>query len=74
MDGITSVVLLLTFFQAIGLEAFYIIPDRLVDGYGLSAEAVKKAAAKRTRIMVTVDCGISALAEAKLCAEEAIPT
>ncbi len=72
VDGITSVVLLLTFFQAIGLDSFYIIPDRLVDGYGLSAEAVKKAAAEKAGIMVTVDCGISALAEAKLCAEAGI--
>ena len=72
VDGITSVVLLLTFFQAIGLDSFYIIPDRLVDGYGLSAEAVKKAAAEKAGIMVTVDCGISALAEARLCAEAGI--
>lgn len=69
VDGITSVVLLLTFFRAIGLEAFYIIPDRFVDGYGLSADAVKKAVALDAAVMVTVDCGISALAEAELCAE-----
>jgi len=72
VDGITSVVLLLTFFQTIGIDACYIIPDRLVDGYGLSADAVDKAARLKTDVMVTVDCGITALAEAKLCAEAGI--
>jgi single-stranded-DNA-specific exonuclease len=67
VDGITSVVLLLTFFRALGLDAVYIIPDRLVDGYGLSGEAVRKAAELGAKVMVTVDCGITALTEATLC-------
>ncbi|WP_243371906.1 single-stranded-DNA-specific exonuclease RecJ [Geotalea sp. SG265] len=72
VDGITSVVLLLTFFRALDIDAFYIIPDRLVDGYGLSGEAVRKAAGQGARVMVTVDCGITAVAEATLCADAGV--
>jgi len=67
VDGITSVALLLSFFRSVGLDAIYYIPDRLVDGYGLSADGVARAADLGAQVMVTVDCGITAVAEATLC-------
>lgn len=69
VDGITSVALLISFFRAIGLDGFYHIPHRLEEGYGLSAEGVRGAASQGARVIVTVDCGITALAEAALCKE-----
>jgi single-stranded-DNA-specific exonuclease len=72
VDGITSTALLIDFFQAIGLACFWYIPNRLLDGYGLSAEGVEVAAAKGATVMVTVDCGITALNEALLCKQKGI--
>jgi single-stranded-DNA-specific exonuclease len=72
VDGITSVALLISFFRSIGLDSFYYIPNRLVDGYGLSADGVERAAAKGARLMVTVDCGITAVDEARLCSAAGI--
>ncbi len=39
------------------------IPHRLGEGYGLNVQAVEKLAAEGTRVLVTLDCGISAVAE-----------
>ncbi len=72
VDGITSVALLISFFRSIGLDPLYFIPDRLVDGYGLSADGVARAAALGAQVMVTVDCGITAVVEAALCREVGI--
>lgn len=67
VDGITSVALLISFFRAIGLDCFYHIPKRLEDGYGLGADGIEAVAARGAHVVVTVDCGITALAEARLC-------
>lgn len=66
VDGITSVTLLISFFRHIGMDAYYQIPMRLEGGYGLSCDALKEAAAKGATVVVTVDCGITALQEAEL--------
>lgn len=69
VDGVTSVALLIDFFRSIGLDdSFYYIPLRLEEGYGLSEEGVAKVAARGAKIIVTVDCGITSVAEAELCA------
>jgi single-stranded-DNA-specific exonuclease len=68
VDGITAVALLIDFFRKIGLPCFYHIPLRLEEGYGLSAEGIAAAAARGAGVIVSVDCGITAVAEADLCA------
>lgn len=73
VDGITGTVLLFAGLKALGgRELEYHIPLRLRDGYGLSAEALKAAAEKGTRIVISVDCGVSAHAEAALAKEHGI--
>ena len=72
VDGITSVALLIGFFRAIGLDCFYHIPKRLEEGYGLSVEGIDSAAAHGARVIVTVDCGITAVAEAAHCIDVGI--
>ena len=67
VDGITSVSLLVSFFRALGATVFYHIPLRLEDGYGLSAEGIAGVAELGARVIVSVDCGITAVAEAELC-------
>jgi single-stranded-DNA-specific exonuclease len=67
VDGISSVALLIGFFREIGLACFYHIPKRLDEGYGLSADGVETAARQGANVIVTVDCGISAVKESILC-------
>jgi single-stranded-DNA-specific exonuclease len=69
VDGISAVALLIAFFRELGLDCFYHIPDRLVDGYGMSQNGVEAAAARGARIIITVDCGITAVAEAVRCSD-----
>ena len=69
VDGITAVALLIDFFRKIGLDSLYYIPNRLEEGYGLSVEGVRSVAAAGAKVIVTVDCGITAVEEAQLCAE-----
>jgi len=66
VDGITATSLLVEFLRAVGAQVDYHIPLRLKDGYGLSAEALEQAAASGVRVVVSVDCGVSAHAEAEL--------
>lgn len=72
VDGVSSVALLVSFFRAVGLECFSYIPKRLTEGYGLSAQGVEAAAKGGAAILVTVDCGITSVAEALLCREAGI--
>jgi len=66
VDGITGTVLLVETLRQFGAEVEYHIPLRLKDGYGLSAEALRQAAADGAGVAVSVDCGVSAVAEARL--------
>jgi single-stranded-DNA-specific exonuclease len=67
VDGVSSVALLISFFRGIGLDCFYHIPNRLEEGYGLSSEGIRGAADMKATVIVTVDCGINAVAEADIC-------
>lgn len=59
-DGTTGAALLMKVLQRLGGEANYYIPNRLDEGYGLHAGAVKNAGKQGYTLVVTVDCGISA--------------
>jgi len=65
VDGITSVTVLKSFLQERGLEVDEYIPNRLDEGYGLNKPAVEKIASEKYTLMITVDCGISAIEEVK---------
>lgn len=60
VDGATSTALLTRFFRALGTDIAIYIPDRMKEGYGPNGPAMKKLAAAGARVVVTVDCGISA--------------
>ena len=72
VDGVTATALLIGFFRSVGLDAFPYIPKRLTEGYGLSEQGVTAAAQAGAKVLVTVDCGITAVAEARLCREAGI--
>lgn len=63
VDGVTSTALLASFLSAMGLEVRTYIPQRLREGYGLNHDAVDVLAAEGTRLLVTLDCGITAVDE-----------
>lgn len=63
VDGITSTAVLKKFLEDRGVIADYHIPNRLKEGYGLNKQAIEEIAKKRTQLMITVDCGISAVEE-----------
>ena len=63
VDGITSITVLKSFLQDRGLEVSSYIPNRLDEGYGLNKDAIDKIAEQKCDLMITVDCGISAINE-----------
>lgn len=60
VDGATSAALLVELLRALEHEAGYYIPDRLLEGYGPSGEALVKLAEQGSSLIVTVDCGAMA--------------
>lgn len=62
-DGITSIATLSKFLTEQGVENDYYLPNRLDEGYGLNNTALDKIVANGTKLMITVDCGISAYDE-----------
>lgn len=67
VDGMTGTVLLIEGLRRLGAgEVAWHIPGRLGEGYGLSGPALREAAARGTRLVISVDCGISAHAEAEI--------
>lgn len=60
VDGATSAALIIRLFRMLGHEAGYYIPDRLLEGYGPSGEALVKLGEEGSSLVVTVDCGAMA--------------
>ena len=71
-DGLAAVAVLRGVLSLAGLPCRVHIPHRLEDGYGLNLEAVERLAREGTRLAVTVDSGVSALAEAERLAERGV--
>ncbi len=65
VDGVCSTSLLIIFFKSIGVEVDYYIPNRLNEGYGLSVNALDKIKNSGADLVITVDCGITSVNEAK---------
>ena len=68
VDGICSSVIAREALEKAGLKTVVYIPDRHTEGYGINEEAVRKLAGQ-AELMLTVDCGITAVAEAALAKE-----
>ncbi len=67
VDGVTSVVSLVSFLSALDGDCFYYIPNRIEEGYGLNVTGIREAAEKGARVIVTADCGITSMEEADFC-------
>ena len=55
--------------RELGADCDWLIPDRIADGYGLSAANVERLAERGTELLITVDCGITAVDEVALARE-----
>lgn len=75
VDGATSAALLIRLLRELGVDAGYYIPDRLMEGYGPSGEALVRIGDGGSRLIITVDCGAmayDALTQAKNAGLEVI--
>ena len=68
-DGMCATAILLSCLAAIDARASWYVPDRFEEGYGLKAEALETLAERGARLVVTVDCGIASVAEARRARE-----
>ena len=69
VDGITATCLLSDFLRSQGADCMHYIPGRMEEGYGLNPSAIAALHEQGVKLIVTVDCGITAHREAKLCRE-----
>ena len=67
VDGITGTALLVSFLRQVGFSCGYFIPNRFDDGYGLNEEALQHIIDLGSTLIMSVDCGITALKEAVFC-------
>ena len=72
VDGITSTCMLTDFLRQRGADVRSYIPSRLEEGYGLNPIAIHQLSAEGVNLIISVDCGITAIAEAELCREMGI--
>ncbi len=63
VDGICSTAVLVRVLRALGADVDWYLPDRASDGYGLNAHTIRRLAVRGTRLLITADCGITAVEE-----------
>lgn len=69
VDGITGVAILWSLLTGLGADVDYYIPHRVDEGYGLNADAVQSLAKSGSKLLVTVDCGVTAFHSAEIAAQ-----
>ncbi len=69
VDGLCAVTMLLQFLRLAGLDPSHYVPERGDEGYGVHVEVLRKLRSRGAGLVITVDCGISSVAEAKLARE-----
>ncbi len=66
-DGMTGSAILVNGLRLLGADVSYFIPNRLEDGYGLNADAIRLLHKRGKRLIISVDCGITSVDHAELC-------
>jgi single-stranded-DNA-specific exonuclease len=73
VDGVTSIVMLRTVLKSLGADVDFVVPHRLVDGYGLKIEVLDRVLHERNvRLVITVDCGITSVEPVERALERGI--
>lgn len=63
VDGITAVAMLYMLLKQLGANVIFYIPNRITEGYGISSSGIEEAARQGINLIITVDCGITAIQE-----------
>lgn len=63
VDGVTSTALFYSFLKSLGANVTYYNPDRLKEGYGVNIDAVRKLSEEGVTLIISGDCGITAVSE-----------
>jgi single-stranded-DNA-specific exonuclease len=74
VDGVCATTIMVSTLRGLGAECDWLIPDRIGDGYGLSAPNIEKLAKRGTQLLITVDCGVTAVDEVALARQLGIET
>ncbi len=72
VDGITSTAIFVKYLKSFGCDVSWYLPTREGEGYGLNKTAIDKIVASGVKLLITVDCGISGIAEVKHAKEQGI--
>ena len=70
VDGTAATALLVKFLRMAGLDVDYYIPHRIEEGYGLNMSAMAEFRRQGITLVITVDCGVGAVAEAEYANRE----
>ena len=74
VDGLSGTALLFLVLSRLGAELSYYIPNRQIEGYGLSISGIKKAKEENATLLITIDCGITNRNEVKYASSLGIDT
>ena len=72
VDGTTATSIMYTYLKDFGIDVEYYIPHRFKEGYGISEEGIEYASTIGAKLIVTVDCGITAVEEARWAKDRGI--
>jgi single-stranded-DNA-specific exonuclease len=72
VDGVTGTALLVRGLHRLGIDADFYLPHRMKEGYGLTTRAIDAAKERKTKVILTVDCGITAIEEARMAGKAGI--
>ena len=72
VDGISGTALLVSFLRQVGVNSRYFIPNRFDDGYGLNEEALQQIINSGVTLIMSVDCGITAVKETLFCRQAGV--
>ncbi|MGA2501479.1 MAG: single-stranded-DNA-specific exonuclease RecJ, partial [Tepidisphaeraceae bacterium] len=67
VDGITATTILWHAIRKLGGQADFYIPHRIDEGYGLNSEAITQICDSGAQLIITVDCGVTAIEQAEIC-------
>lgn len=68
VDGVASTSIMVGLLRGLGAECDWFIPDR-IDGYGLNDEAIRTIGERGTKLIITVDCGVTSVGPVALARE-----
>jgi len=69
VDGVSSAAFMMHFFRDLGISVDFYLPERMAEGYGMNANAVRKIHAGGSRLIITADCGITGNREVDIANE-----